>query len=135
MIKSSSSSEEFQDTNGDVNNPKIQLKFSKIPEPTEDTIPEVDENETNCDVKVTNRTPLIRNLSFTQKNKSVSNSYLHQIKMKKHSIGNTTEIPNLQNHKVTTSCPTVYGNVLSVEKDEEVCTIIEFINSIRKSKL
>lgn len=118
LLKSKSSSEDFQEKNWESTDSKVQLKLSKIPEPTQDTIPEVDENEANIDAKLTTKTPLIRSFSFTPQSKSVSNSYLHNIKMKKHSLGPTTDLPNFQKHKVTTSCPTVYGNELSVEKKD-----------------
>lgn len=120
LMKSKSSSEDFQENNEEALHQK-PVKFSINVEPSKNTIPEVDENQPIPEVKVTTKTPLMRNLSFTQKNKSMSNSYLHQIKMKKHSV----DVPNLHNNKVTESCPMVYGNALSVE-NQEVRYLIQF---------
>lgn len=127
LLQSDSSSQDLQNKlNGDSN---MEVKFTKIPATSKDVIPEVDENDANAEVEVVaTNTPLINTLSHEHKTKSVSSSYLNQIKQKKNSIGSSTEISKMGSHKLIKASPAVYGNELSVEKKEEVCIVDKLEN-------
>lgn len=121
-MKSDSSSQDLETTTND--DPNIPITFYKIPDSIGEVIPEVDENEKNEEVQITNQTPLMRQLSYGYKNQSISSSYLNQIKHKKNSIGSITEMRKETNKLLNSSSKKVYGNDLSVEKEKGEVSIL-----------
>lgn len=107
LQKSQSSSQEIQ-----TDNSNVDIQFMKC---TKQPIPEIDENEANdkgqCNM------PLIKS-SFLNDPKSTSNSYLQHIKAKKNTLG-SSEILKKDNHKVLASETKIYGNELTIEKEED----------------
>lgn len=124
LLKGKSSSEKDLHAS-DVSNSRVQLKFSMKLKTTEPIL-EADENEENGDINATKVTPLIRRDSTARIPRNHSNTYLHQLKYRKHSIASSTgsrkDIFNIHryNKLTTTSCPNVYGNSLTIPTEDTV---------------